>query len=60
MAVDARWGTVGRPSSVCNACVVVEDFGEVGLLCGDQLLELDNLANLLECENFLLLVAVDC
>jgi hypothetical protein len=39
--------------------MVVEDLGHVWLLGGDQLLELGDLANLLEGEDLILLVAID-
>ena len=47
------------PSGVCNAGMVVKDLGEVRLLSLDQLLELRNLADLLEREHLFLVVAVD-
>lgn len=60
VAVDARWGTVSGPASVCNTNVCVEHLCEVGLLGLDELLELCDLANLLESENLVPLVSVDC
>jgi hypothetical protein len=59
MAVDARWGTVGGPSGVCNTGVRVEDLVEVEVLLLDELLERGNLADLLDGENLVLLVTVD-
>ena len=58
MAIEARWGSVGGPSGVCNTGVRVEDLGQVGLLLLDQSLELDNLADLLEGKDLVLLVTV--
>lgn len=60
MAVDARWRAVGGPAGVCDAGVGVKDFCEIWLLLLDQLLELGDLANLLEGKDFVALVAVDC
>ena len=60
VAVDARWGTVGGPTSVCNTGVCVKNLCEVGLLLLDELLQLGHLANLLESEDLISLVAVDC
>lgn len=58
MAIEAGWGAVGGPSGVCNAGVRVEDLGEVWLLILDQGLQLGDLADLLEGEDLVLLVAV--
>lgn len=58
MAVDSGRSAVGSPSGVCNACVGVEDLVEVWLLLRDELLELDDFANLLERKDLVLLVAV--
>lgn len=60
MAVDARWGTVSSPSSVCNANVSVKDLCEIWLFLCNELLQLGDLADLLECEHFVSLVSVDC
>jgi hypothetical protein len=60
MTVEARRAAVGGPSGVCNARVGVEDLGQVGLLVVDELLERGDLADLLEGEDLVLLVAVDC
>jgi hypothetical protein len=60
MAVDARWWAVGRPSGVCDTRMRVEDLGEIWLLILDELLQFGNLANLLECEDLVLLVTIDC
>lgn len=59
MAVDSGWRTVGGPSGVCNACVVVKDLGKVWLLLVNELLQLRNFADLFVCEHFILLVAVN-
>lgn len=47
------------PSSVCNTSVRVEDFGHIWVLVFDELLELGDLADLLESKHFVLLVAID-
>lgn len=60
VAVDARWGTVGGPTGVCNANVCVKDLCEIWLLNLDELLELCDLADLLECKDLVSLVSVDC
>lgn len=59
VAVGSAWGTVGGPSSVCDTGVVVEDLGKVWLLGSDELLQLGDLADLLEGEDLVLLVAID-
>ena len=59
VAVDSAGGTVGGPSGVCNTGVVVKDLGHVGLLLLDELLQLGDLANLLEGKDLVLLVAID-
>jgi hypothetical protein len=58
MAVDAVWGAVGCPSGVCNTAVGIEDLGKIWLLILNQFLQLGHLANLLECKDLLLLVAI--
>lgn len=60
VAVDARWGTVSGPSGVCNAGMCVKDLGHVWRLCCDELLELCDLAHLLECKDLISLVTIDC
>lgn len=59
MAVDARRGAVGGPSSVSNAGVRVKDLClvELGLL--HELLEGGDLADLLDREHLVLLVTVN-
>ena len=59
MAVDSGWLTVGSPSCVCNPSVGVENLGQVRLGLGNELLQLDDLADFFEGEHFVLLVAVD-
>lgn len=59
VAVDTRRRTVGGPTSVGNAGVCVKDFCEVGLLVLDELLQLGDLADLLESKHFISLVSVD-
>ena len=59
MAVETRWRTVGGPSSVCNTGVGVEDLGEIWLFCCNEFLQLYDLADLLECKDFVLLVAIN-
>lgn len=49
---------MGCPSGMCDACVGIKDLCEVWLLLCDELLELDNLANLLEGKHFVFLVAI--
>jgi len=60
VAVDTRRGTVGGPTSVGNTGVCVKDLCKIGLLLLDELLQLGDLANLLESEHFVSLVSVDC
>lgn len=50
---------MGSPSCVCNAGVRVEDLGLVELALLDQLLEGGDLADLLDGEDLVLLVAVN-
>lgn len=59
MAVDARWGTVGGPSGVCNTGVRVKDLGQVEVLLLDELLQRGDLADLLDGEDLILLVTVN-
>ena len=59
MAVDARWGTVGGPAGVSNACVRVEDLVHVHARLRDELLQSGDLAHLLDGEDLILLVAVN-
>lgn len=59
VAVQARRRTVGSPAGVGNASVRVEDLVGVGLGLLDELLELGDLADLLEGKDLVLLVAVD-
>jgi hypothetical protein len=50
---------VGGPSGVCNTGVRVEDLGEIWLLVLNELLQLCDLADLLECKDLILLVAIN-
>lgn len=59
VAVDTRRRAVGGPTSVGNTGMCVKDLCEVGLLVLDELLQLGDLANLLESEHFISLVSVD-
>ena len=59
MAVDARRRTVGSPAGVGNTAVCVKDLCEIGLLLLDELLQLGNLADLLESKHLISLVSVD-
>lgn len=58
MAVCPRWLAVSGPSGVCDAGVGVEDLGQVRLGLLDERLQLSDLANLLERQDFTLLVTV--
>ena len=59
MAVKGGWRTVGGPTGVCNASMSFEGLGHVDARLGNELLELCNLAHLLEGKHLILLVAVD-
>lgn len=59
VAVDAGWGAVSSPSCVCNTGVRIKDLGQIWLLCLNKLLELVDLANLLEREDLILLVSIN-
>lgn len=59
MAVQPRGRTVSSPSSMGDTGMGVENLGEVWFGLLDELLELSNLADLLESEHLVLLVAVD-
>ena len=60
MAVDAGWRAVSGPSGVCNTGVRIEDLVKIWLLLLNECLQLGHLANLFECKNLILLVAVYC
>ena len=47
------------PAGMRNSNVGVEDLGKIRLPLFDQLLELCNLADFLESEDFILLVSID-
>jgi hypothetical protein len=51
---------VGSPTSVCNTAMCVKDLCEIGLLLLDELLQLGDLADLLEGKDLISLVSVDC
>lgn len=59
VAVDTRRRTMGGPTSVGNTSVHVKNLCEVGLLVLDELLQLGDLANLLESVHLISLVSVD-
>jgi hypothetical protein len=59
MAVKTGRLAVSGPSGVCNAGMGVKDFGHVWLVRSNELLQLGNLANLLESVNFIFLVTVN-
>ena len=59
MAVGGGRGTVGGPACVGNAGVRVKDLVEVHLGLVDELPQLGHLADLLEGQDLILLVAVD-
>jgi hypothetical protein len=50
---------VGSPTSVGNTAMCVKDLCEIGLLLLDELLQLGDLADLLEGKDFVSLVSVD-
>jgi hypothetical protein len=59
MAVDNRWRTVSGPSGVCNTSMCLERLGHVDAGLVDELLELGNLAHLLEGVDLISLVSID-
>lgn len=59
MAVDTRGGAVGGPASVSDAAMGIEGLFKIEVLAVDELLQLRNLAHLLEGEHLVLLVAID-
>jgi len=59
VAVEPGWRAVSRPAGVRNAAVGVEGLGKVKLGLIDELLQLRDLADLLEGEDLILLVAID-
>ena len=60
MAIEPRRLTVGGPSRVSNTAVCVKGFAHIKARLGHQLPEFGHLAHLFECEDLILLVAVDC
>ena len=59
MAIDTRRLTVSSPPGVCDARMRVEHLGQVWLGLRNELLELGDLADLLESENLIVLITVD-
>ena len=59
MAVQSGRSAVGGPSGVCNASVRVKDLSEVWFALLNQLLQLGDLADLLEEKHLSGLVAID-
>lgn len=59
VAINTRRLAVGRPSGVRDTGVRIKDLCEVGLLLGDELLELCYLADFLERKYFILLVTIN-
>lgn len=59
MAIESGRWTMCSPTSVCNSGMRVEDLCHVRVFILDELLELGNLANLLESKDFIFLVTVD-
>lgn len=59
MAIQARGLPMCRPPCVGNTSVRVKDLGHVWVAFFDELLELSHLADLFECKDLILLVAID-
>jgi hypothetical protein len=59
MAIEPGRTAVSGPAGVCNAGMAVKDLGQVDVRGIDELAELGDLANLLEGNDLVLLVAVD-
>ena len=60
MAVDSGRLPVCCPASVCDTSMRIKGFGQVDTGFGDKLLELCNLAHLLEGKDLILLITIDC
>jgi hypothetical protein len=60
VAVDAGWLSVGGPPGVGNTGMGNKGGIKIRLGILDQLLQLCNLANLLERENFVLIIPINC
>jgi hypothetical protein len=60
MAVEAGRRAVSRPSCVCNTRVRVENLGQIWLFLLNESLQLCDLADLLESQDLILLVPIDC
>lgn len=59
VAVLAGRGAVGGPAGVRNTSVRLEGLGHVGLGLGNELAELSDLTNFLECLHLVLLVTIN-
>lgn len=59
MTVDTRRSAVSCPSCVRDACMRIENLGEIRLLVLDQLLQFGNLSDFLEGENLVLFIAIN-
>jgi hypothetical protein len=59
MAIESGWLSMRSPSSVSNASMRIKDLVHVDAGVGNELLELGHLADLLEGEDFILLVSID-
>lgn len=51
---------MSSPTGVSNAGVSFKGLSHVDARLGDELLQLSDLAHLLECKDLILLVAIDC
>jgi hypothetical protein len=58
VAVLARWGSVGGPTGVRNTGMRLKGLGHVIVAALNEFLQLGDFANLLECTDFVLLVAI--
>ena len=58
MAIETGRLTVSSPSSVCDARMRIKHLGQIWFGIRDELLELGDLADLLESENLILRVTV--
>ena len=59
VTIQTRGLPMCSPSSVCNASVRIENLGQIWVLLFDKLLELGDLANLFESENFILFITIN-
>ena len=60
MAVKPGWLSVCCPSGVGNTSVGDKREIKIRLLCLDELLKLGYLSNLLECNDGVLFISIDC